>query len=129
MQNLFVCTRIIAAGKIKNKSVLAYLAWRVIVGLNNEIELTFMRVGHTRCFVDGGFGLLKKRYRKSDVDTVEQHADATEESAAFNKAVQFTWQWREWNAFMAESFLPLKNVTRYQRFRFLSFTYGTASLM
>ena len=98
----------------KNKSVLAYLAWRVLVGLNNEIELSFMRVGHTRCFVDGGFGLLKQQYRKSDVDNVQQLADATEESAAFNKAVQFTWQWREWDAFLAESFLPVKNVTRYQ---------------
>ena len=111
-------------GQNKNKSVLAYLAWRVIVGLNSEIELSFMRVGHTRCFVDGGFGLLKQRYRKSDVDTVQQLADATEESAAFNKAVQFTWQWREWDAFLAESFVPLKNVTRYQRFRFLSSELG-----
>ena len=50
----------------KNKTVIAYLAWRVIVGLNEEIELSFMRVGHTRCFVDGGFGLLKQRYRKRD---------------------------------------------------------------
>ena len=111
-------------GQNKNKSVLAYLAWRVIVGLNNEIELSFMRVGHTRCFVDVGFGLLKHRYRKSDVDTVQQLADTTKESAAFNKAVQFTWQWREWDAFLAESFVPLKNVTRYQRFRFLSSELG-----
>ena len=111
-------------GQNKNKSVLAYLAWRVIVGLNDEIELSFMRVGHTRCFVDGGFGLLKQRYRKSDVDTVQQLADATEESAAFNKAVQFTWQWREWDTFLAESFVPLKNVTRYQWFRFLSSELG-----
>ena len=50
----------------KNKTVIAYLAWLVIVGLNEEIELSFMRVGHTRCFVDGGFGLLKQRYRKRD---------------------------------------------------------------
>ena len=69
-------------GQNKYKSVLAYLAWRVIVGLNNKIELSFMRVGHMRCFVDGGFGLLRQRYRRSDVDTVQQRADATEESAA-----------------------------------------------
>ena len=78
-------------GQNKNKTVIAYLAWRVIVGLNEEIELSFMRVGHTRCFVDGGFGLLKQRYRKSDIDTVQQLADATDQSAAFNKAVLFTW--------------------------------------
>ena len=82
-----------------------------------------MRVGHTRCF-DGGFGLFKQRYRKSDEYTVQQLADATEESAAFNKALQFTWQWREWDAFLVESFVPLKNVTRDQRFRFLSSELG-----
>ena len=95
----------------------------MIVGVNNEIEFSFMRVGHTRCF-DGGFGLFKQRYRKSDEYTVQQLADATEESAAFNKALQFTWQWREWDAFLVESFVPLKNVTRDQRFRFLSSELG-----
>ena len=59
-----------------------------------------------------------------NIDTVEQHADATEESTAFIKAVQFTWQWRESNAFLAESFLPLKSVTRWQRFCFLSSELG-----
>ena len=32
-------------GQIKNKSVLAYLAWRVIVGLNNKIELIKFHAG------------------------------------------------------------------------------------
>ena len=79
----------------------------MIVGLNEEIELSFMRVGHTRCFVDGAFGLLKQRYRKSDIDTVQQLADATDQSAAFNKAVLFTLQSREWDTFLAESFMPV----------------------
>ena len=52
------------AGQNKNLSVLAYCTWRVIVGLNVTIQLDFMRVGHTRCFVDAGFGLLKQKYRK-----------------------------------------------------------------
>ena len=55
-------------GQNKNKTVIAYPAWRVIVGLIEEIELSFMRVGHTRCLLDGGFGLLKQRYRKSDIE-------------------------------------------------------------
>ena len=57
-------------GQNKNKSVVAYLAWRMMVGLNTRIELDFMQVGHTRCFVDAGFGLLEQRYRKVDVDTI-----------------------------------------------------------
>ena len=54
------------------------------MGLNDTIDLMFMRVGHTRCFVDGGFGLVKQKYRKSDVDTVSQLAEAVNSSAAFN---------------------------------------------
>ena len=34
-------------GQNKNKSVLAYLMWRALVGLSEEITLSFMRVGHT----------------------------------------------------------------------------------
>ena len=96
----------------------------MIVGMNEEIELSFMRVGHTRCFVDGGFGLLKPRYRKSDIDTVQQLADATDQAAAFNKAMLFTWQWREWDTFLAESFMPVKNVTKFQKFRFSAAELG-----
>ena len=46
-------------GQNKNKSVLAYFMWRTLVGLNEEITLSFMRVGHTRCMVDACFGLKK----------------------------------------------------------------------
>ena len=76
-------------GQNKNRSVMAYLAWRVIVGLNKCIELDFMRVGHTRCFVDAGFGLLKQKYRKNDVDTVAQLKETIESSASINKAELF----------------------------------------
>ena len=58
-------------GQNKNKSVLAYMAWRVICGLSQSIELSFMRVGHTRCAVDAYFGLIKKKFRSSDIDMVE----------------------------------------------------------
>lgn len=35
------------AGQNKNKTVLAYLAWRCIVGLHYQIILLFMITGHT----------------------------------------------------------------------------------
>ena len=34
----------------KNRTVIAYLSGRTIVGLNDAFDLMFMRVGHTRCF-------------------------------------------------------------------------------
>ena len=59
-------------GQNKNRFVLAYLAWRIIKGLNVSITLSFMRVGHTRCFVDGNFRLIKQCYRSADVNTLDQ---------------------------------------------------------
>eukprot|EP00117_Sycon_ciliatum_P015516 scpid43064/ scgid15324/ len=51
------------AGQNKNRTVMAYLAWRCITGLHQRISLSFMITGHTRCLVDGLFGLLKQKYR------------------------------------------------------------------
>ena len=45
-------------GQNKNRFVLGYLSWHVITGKNREINLSFMEVGHTRCLVDGHFGLI-----------------------------------------------------------------------
>ena len=115
-------------GQNKNKSVIAYLAWRVMVGLNMRIELDFMRVGHTRCFVDAGFGLLKQKYRKADVDTITHLVEAVESSAGFNEAVTFCWEWRSWDAFFADKFKPVKNITAYQRFCFSSSKPGEVEM-
>ena len=89
-------------GQNKNKSVVAYFMWRTLVGLNKEITLSFMRVGHTRCLVDACFGLLKQRYRSSECDTM-QHLEAIVQTSAKCNSVQlFDWEWREWDTF----FLP-----------------------
>ena len=62
-------------GQNKNNYVTGYLAWRIIKGKHQETTLSFMRVGHTRCLVDGHFGLIKKIYHQSDTDTPSQMAD------------------------------------------------------
>ena len=111
-------------GQNKNRTVLACLAWRVFVGLNQEIQLDFMRVGHTRCFVDAGFGLLKQKYRRGDIDTVAQRAQVIKDSASLNRAEEFCWLWRSWDSLMRNLFRPVKNITSFQRFSFLSFQPG-----
>ena len=76
-------------GQNKNRTVVGYLAWRVATGLNTKITLSFMLFGHTRCFVDGNFGLLKKFYRRSDVDTMQQLRDVVNNSSRTNNANVF----------------------------------------
>lgn len=105
-------------GQNKNKSVLAYLMWHTLVGLNDEVILSFMRVGHTGCFVDACFGLLKKRYRASDCDSMQQLKETVEVSAKCNTVQLFQWEWREWDTFFSSSFKPLPGIRQYQHFRF-----------
>ena len=50
-------------GQNKNNMVVQYLVWRVIAGLNETVEHSFMLVGHTKFAPDRFFGLLKRLYR------------------------------------------------------------------
>lgn len=86
--------------------------WRTILGLNDEITLSFMRVGHTRCLVDACFGLLKKRYRSSECDTMEHLKTTVELSAKCNSAQLYDWECREWNTFLLSRFRKVQHFTK-----------------
>lgn len=103
-------------GQNKNNYVTADLAWRVIKGKHQEIVLSFMRVGHTRCLVDGHFGLFKKIYRQSDTDTLQQMAKVVEQSSMNNAAQLYDWQWRDWDSFVKKLFRKIPLTTKYQHF-------------
>ena len=100
-------------GQNKNRFVIGYLAWRIITGKHKAMYLSFMEVGHTRCLVDGHFGLIKKIYRSMDCDIVEHLADATRRSTVNNKPQLFPWEWRKWDAFINSLFKAVPNVTKY----------------
>ena len=104
-------------GQNKNRFVLGYFAWRIITGKHDQLYLSFMEVGHTRCLVDGHFGLIKKIYRTMDCDTVQHLADATTRSSGNNKSQLFPWEWREWDTFINSLFKAIPNITKYHHFR------------
>jgi hypothetical protein len=54
----------------KNNAVMQYFMWRIILGLNYEIEISFMITGHTKFDCDKGFGHIKRKYLKSDCETI-----------------------------------------------------------
>ena len=60
--------------------MIQYLARRVIAGLSESVELSFM-LGHTKFAPDRFFALFKKVYRKSVVDTIEDAVRAVKESS------------------------------------------------
>lgn len=54
----------IFSGQNKNRYVMAYFCWRVMVGLHREVTVRFQIPGHTKCLVDAGFAHIKKLYRR-----------------------------------------------------------------
>ena len=111
-------------GQNKNRYVIGYLAWRVATGLHEEITLSFMRVGHTRCFVDGNFGFIKKCYRSADIDTVQQLPLLVERSSKTNTAQMFQWEWRDWQEMLGRLFIAVKGITKYQHVHLSSKAFG-----
>ena len=63
-----------------------YLAWRILVGLNERIEISFMLVGHTKFGPDWCFGLVKQRFRRTKVGCLADIAKVVNESATVNTA-------------------------------------------
>jgi hypothetical protein len=57
--------------------------------LHDQIDLSFMVVGHTKFAPDGYFGLIKYRYRRSDVYTYHQLADLIEASSEHGRVGEF----------------------------------------
>ena len=106
--------------------VLAYLAWRVIVGLHQDITLMMQIAGHARCLIDSGFAHIKRSYRRSDIDSLDQLAACVEKSAYSNRAELYkdpqggnNWELRDWKTFLGQSFKSLKGITSYQHFRYI----------
>ena len=113
-------------GQNKNNMVIQYLVWRVITRLSDTIELSFMLVGHTKFAPDRFFGLFKRLYRKSLVDTMDDIVRVVEESsiAGKNKA-QLTVSsngtrhvhWIDWSKVFSEFFKPIPGITSFHHFK------------
>ena len=98
--------------------MISCLAWLVISGLHKKIYLSFMVVGHTRCLVDGCFGLLKRNYRHSNVFTLNQLADVVNKLAAPNFARIGGVCWYSWDEFFDIQFKKIPGINGLPRFVF-----------
>ena len=67
-------------------SMLHYLAWRVMAGLHTQITLSFLVVGHTKFAPDWCFGLFKRLYRRTRVESLQAIASVVNNSAKCNIA-------------------------------------------
>ncbi|KAJ8313805.1 LOW QUALITY PROTEIN: hypothetical protein KUTeg_008366, partial [Tegillarca granosa] len=66
---------------------------------------------HSRCLIDSGFASIKKLYRGSDCDSIEQLQKVVEKSAGSNTVVRYpALQWRDWKTFLKTFIRLLKGI-------------------
>ena len=58
--------------------------WRIIIGLNRVITMSFLLVGHTKFAPDWCFGLFKRLYKRTKVNCLDNIADVDRKSASVN---------------------------------------------
>ena len=99
-----------------------------------DIALPFMIAGHTKFSCDRYFGLIKKRYLRSKVDTISGIARVVEESSQGYNIPQLvrspnqellvkTYDWVAF--FESQGFRNIPNILQYHIFQFSSSHPGT----
>jgi hypothetical protein len=111
-------------GQNKNNALMQYLMYRVLTGLHNNIEMSFLVVGHTKFSPDGYFGLIRQRYRRSKVYTYEQLVNVIEESSPNKHNICQTYSrnnrpnviYRDWTNWLSQYFKIIPGITSYHHF-------------
>ena len=124
-------------GQNKNNCTIQYLMWRVISGLNDSIELSFILSGHTKFSPDRFFGVFKKAFRRSSVSTISEVAAVVDRSTTTGQnkyqlirspdgstLVSFF----KWSVHFTRFFKSIPNITTYHNFRMKSSHPGTVFL-
>ena len=60
--------------------------WRVITKRNKEITMSFLPAGHTKFSPDWCFGLLKQRFRRTEVNSLSDIVSIVNQSSYVNSA-------------------------------------------
>ena len=113
-------------GQNNNTPMVQYLMWRVLTGLHHSIGLHFMITGHTKFSPDACFGLIKRKFRITEVCSLEELACVVDESTVCNLFQLFGKQdghtivpSRDWAGLLSSHFCHLDGVKQYHHFRFV----------
>jgi hypothetical protein len=101
-------------------------------GLHDNIELSFMIVGHTKFAPDGYFGLIRKRYRRSNIYTYEDLVQTINTSSDNGHNIcQRTDNndsqaliYRNWSSWLLKFFKKLPDITSYRHFKMIKNKLG-----
>jgi len=128
-------------GQNKNNVMMKYLAWRILAGLNRVIKISFLPVGHTKFAPDAGFGILKAKFRRSQICTVSEMCQCIVDSTPVTKMNQVqlvdkesddvrvglhTYDWQK--KFSDMNFRSTANIKQFHHFTFSSSDIGVVKL-
>lgn len=108
----------------KNNILLSYLCLRILCGWNDEIELSFMPVGHTKFSCDWAFGLFKILFRRFQAFLLDHILDIFRKSSRVNIGVKVAdeagnlcfpfYDWQDFFKRLSWKTIPL--ITQYSHF-------------
>lgn len=113
-------------GQNKNNTTIQYLCWRVLTGKEQSITLSFLVSGHTKFAPDRHFGLIKKLYRKTRVDTMaciqnvvqkSSHIEANQVQLIRSLTGEQLVHFYDWSGFFQKFFTTIPAITSYHVFR------------
>lgn len=109
-------------GQNKNNIVLQFFLWCIAIGICDHIELKFLLKGHTKFSPDGGFGMIKKHYRRTNAYAIEQVAEAIKKSThetERNQAIILEKKnFGHWKSGLQKFFIHLKGISDFSVFVF-----------
>ena len=104
-------------------------------GLHRSIKLSFMLVGHTKFSPDWCFGLMKRRFRISKVDCLDDLVNVVQGSVSVNEVQLVGSQQGEpivdtfdWVGFFGSHFMKIFQITRQHHFQFTAASPGTVTV-
>ncbi|XP_014674791.1 PREDICTED: uncharacterized protein LOC106814923 [Priapulus caudatus] len=115
------------SGQNKNNFMLWYLAWRIINGLHRSISLNFLVAGHTKFAPDWCFGLVKQKYRRTMVSSLDNFVDVVNSSTIVGTNIaqkvgtssgDVIVPYYDWNKFLSLYFRTVPGIKKFQHFRF-----------
>ena len=112
-------------GQNKNNALIHYLMWLVATGRYQSVQLSFMLAGHTKFAPDRHFGLIKKAYHRTRVDTISSIQRVVENSSicGANKAQLIRGtdgnvhvHYYDWSEFLKQYYKTIPSLTKYHNF-------------
>ncbi len=112
-------------GQNKNNCMLQYLTWRILTGRHTKITISFLVVGHTKFAPDWCFGLLKQKYRRTQIGSLTGLAAVVNKSAECNFSQLVATEdgntlvtAYDWTSFFATKFRKIPGIKKFHHFNF-----------